>query len=156
MIFSDGLLEFLDAPPEGANFLITRIIHILTDKGPPTPEIVDKIRNLYEERNMEDVRFLIPIMNGLTKFEITQLLPKIIHLKSHVVTEVYHRILRSDQGPMNPSDLFSALHNLEEDQNNKKLHYRQLQQAITLLFNEKKIYTQAVLAIALQVNFNCI
>ena len=26
--------------------MITRIIHILTDKGPPTPEIVDKIRYL--------------------------------------------------------------------------------------------------------------
>ena len=144
------LLEFLDNPVRGSELLITRTIHVLTDKAHPTPEIVDKIKRLYEDREIEDVRFLIPILNGLNKMEITQQLPKIIHLKTDVVTDVFRRILRSDQGPMNASDLFSALHNLEEDSNNKKLHYRQLQQAITILFNEKKIFTQEVLANALK------
>merc|ERR1712088_957079 len=46
-----------------------------------------------------------------------------------------------------------ALHNLDddiEDPNKKKQHFRALQGAITILFSEKKTYTQEVLSIALQ------
>ena len=112
LFFSPGLMEFLDDPATGSELLITRIFHVLTDNVHPTPEIVEKVKKLYEEREIDDVRFLIPIINGLTKSEIIQVLPKLILMKTDVVTEVFHRILKSDQGPMNASDLFSALHNL--------------------------------------------
>ena len=105
-------MEFLDDPATGSELLITRIFHVLTDNVHPTPEIVEKVKKLYEEREIDDVRFLIPIINGLTKSEIIQVLPKLILMKTDVVTEVFHRILKSDQGPMNASDLFMALHNL--------------------------------------------
>ena len=105
-------MEFLDDPATGSELLITRIFHVLTDNAHPTPEIVEKVKKLYEEREIDDVRFLIPIINGLTKSEIIQVLPKLILMKTDVVTEVFHRILKSDQGPMNASDLFMALHNL--------------------------------------------
>ena len=112
LCFSPGLMEFLDDPATGSELLITRIFHVLTDNAHPTPEIVEKVKKLYEEREIDDVRFLIPIINGLTKSEIIQVLPKLILMKTDVVTEVFHRILKSDQGPMNASDLFMALHNL--------------------------------------------
>ena len=32
----------------------------------PSPELVDKVRDLYHKR-VSDVRFLIPVLNGLSK-----------------------------------------------------------------------------------------
>lgn len=34
--------------------------------APPSPELVDRVRDLYHKR-VSDVRFLIPVLNGLTK-----------------------------------------------------------------------------------------
>lgn len=35
-------------------------------EAPPSPELVDRVRDLYHKR-VSDVRFLIPVLNGLTK-----------------------------------------------------------------------------------------
>lgn len=59
---------------------------------PPTSELISSIRSLYSER-IPDVRFLIPILNGLPKEEIFAALPKLIKLNPVVVQEVFHRLL---------------------------------------------------------------
>ena len=48
-----------------------RIVQVLTDKVLPTPELVDKFRNLYKDRS-QDVRLLIPVLNGMKKQEVIQ------------------------------------------------------------------------------------
>jgi len=149
---SPELMTLLDTFPKGAETLITRIIHILTDKsnykattGPttthacagsklsstyilvppfvvqrlceesflssfirllalasylsidsyslslhtalPSVDLVSRVRNLYAKR-VSDVRFLIPVLNGLSKSEILSALPKLIKLNPNVVKEV--------------------------------------------------------------------
>lgn len=36
---------------------------------PPSPELVERVRDLYHKR-VPDVRFLIPVINGLEKVEL--------------------------------------------------------------------------------------
>ena len=55
--------------------------------APPSAELVDRVRDLYQKR-VSDVRFLIPVLNGLTKKEVIAALPKLIRLNPVVVKEV--------------------------------------------------------------------
>ena len=87
---------------------------------PPSADLVDKVRDLYHTR-VSDVRFLIPVLNGLTKKEVISALPKLIKLNPIVVKEVFNRLLgthNNDSGvphtsPVTPAELLIALHNIE-------------------------------------------
>ena len=46
---------------------------------------------------MSDVRFLIPVLNGLAKHEVVDVLPKLISQSPNVVKEVFNRLLGSFQ-----------------------------------------------------------
>ena len=65
---SNELLKLIEDFPNGAETLVLRIIHILTEKTMPSIELVNRVRFLYENK-LSDVRFLIPILSGLTKVE---------------------------------------------------------------------------------------
>ena len=78
------ILKLVENCPKGAETLVTRIIHILTEQSkldqlvqfssnnkhyhlaPPSRELVEKVRDLYQKR-VSDVRFLIPVLTGLEK-----------------------------------------------------------------------------------------
>ena len=79
---------------EGSQTLIMKIVNIMTDKSLPSPELVEKVKILYEER-VDDVRFLIPVLTGLSKNEIIQTLPKLIQQNVAVVKEVFIRLLNT-------------------------------------------------------------
>lgn len=42
------------------------LLFILLPAVPPSPELVKRVRDLYHKR-LPDVRFLIPVLNGLEK-----------------------------------------------------------------------------------------
>lgn len=50
------------------------------------------MRNIYQQR-VPDVRFLIPVLNGLGKKEVLSVLPKLIKLNPDVVKKVFSRLL---------------------------------------------------------------
>lgn len=58
--------------------------------APPSEELVSRVKELYNKR-VSDVRFLIPVLTGLTKKEVIAVLPKLIKLNPHVVKEVIKR-----------------------------------------------------------------
>ena len=113
---SPQLLALVENCPKGAETLVTRIIHILTEKciyiytfnhftffemlmqhatlllfsAAPSAELVARVRELYQTR-VSDVRFLIPVLNGLTKKEVIAALPKLIKLNPIVVKEVNNK-----------------------------------------------------------------
>ena len=60
--------------------------------APPSVELVARVRDLYHTR-VSDVRFLIPVLNGLTKKEVIAALPKLIKLNPVVVKEVFNRYM---------------------------------------------------------------
>jgi hypothetical protein len=70
----------------------------------PSPELVERVRDLYQKR-VSDVRFLIPVLNGLSKKEVVAALPKLIKLNPVVVKEVFNRLL----GTQNTGDFFYSI-----------------------------------------------
>lgn len=70
---SAELLKLVEECPKGSGTLVTRVIHILTDKDPPSATLVQRVRDLYHTR-VPDVRFLIPVLNGLSKKEVSSLI----------------------------------------------------------------------------------
>lgn len=145
---SPELLLLVERCPKGAETLVTRIIHILSDRGPPSAQLVSRVRELYHSR-VSDVRFLIPVLNGLTKKEITNALPKLIKLNPVVVKEVFNRLLGLHGGgdpPISPSELLIALHMLDP----AKAEIKAVMKATSLCFAEKQVYTQEVLAVVMQ------
>lgn len=61
----------------------------------PPQDVVDRMRRLYRER-ANDVRFIIPVIVGLSKQEVIELLPRILQLSDAYVKEVISRLLRGE------------------------------------------------------------
>ncbi|XP_076096063.1 symplekin-like isoform X2 [Mytilus galloprovincialis] len=146
---SPELLTLVESCPKGAETLVTRVIHILTDKATPSPELVERVRDLYHKR-VPDVRFLIPVLNGLTKSEVIAALSKLIKLNPIVVKEVFNRLLghgdAAYNSPLSPVELLIALHNIDPT----KCDMKTIIKATNLCFSEKNIYTQEVLAVVMK------
>ncbi|XP_023656370.1 symplekin [Paramormyrops kingsleyae] len=149
---SPDLLLLVENCPKGAETLVTRCLHILTDKVPPSPELVERVRDLYHKR-VPDVRFLIPVINGLEKKEVIQALPKLIKLNPIVVKEVFNRLLgtqhsegSSSMSPLTPGELLISLHNIDST----KCDMKSIIKATNLCFGEKNVYTSEVLAVVMQ------
>uniref|UniRef100_A0A8C6Y9R1 Symplekin C-terminal domain-containing protein n=1 Tax=Naja naja TaxID=35670 RepID=A0A8C6Y9R1_NAJNA len=145
---SQELLKLVKNCPKGAETLVTRCLHSLTDKVPPSPELVKRVRDLYNKR-LPDVRFLIPVLCK----EVIQALPKLIKLNPIVVKEVFNRLLGTQHGegnstvsPLNPGELLIALHNIDST----KCDMKSIIKATNLCFAEHNVYTSEVLAVVMQ------
>ncbi|KAK4880146.1 hypothetical protein RN001_008292 [Aquatica leii] len=140
------LLKLVEECPKGSETLVTRVIHILTDKGQPSHQLVQRVRELYQTR-VSDVRFLIPVLNGLTKQEVIAALPKLIKLNPVVVREVFNRLLGlHGDSPITPTELLVALHLIDPG----KADLKTTMKATSMCLNEKQVFTQEVLAVVLQ------
>uniref|UniRef100_A0A8C4MZF0 Symplekin scaffold protein n=1 Tax=Eptatretus burgeri TaxID=7764 RepID=A0A8C4MZF0_EPTBU len=149
---SPELLLLVENCPKGAETLVTRSLHILTEKVPPSPDLVSRVRDLYHKR-VPDVRFLIPVLTGLEKKEVIEALPRLIKLNPIVVKEVFNRLLGTHHGeggislsPLTPGELLIALHNIDSAQCDMK----SIIKATSLCFAERGIYTSEVLAVVMQ------
>jgi len=115
----------------------------------PPAELVWKVREMYEER-VSDVRFLIPVLNGLTKPEVVAALPKLVVLSPAVVKEAFNRLLSppgaTGGGPLTPAELLVALHNVDP----AKCDTKSVIKAIGLCLQDRAIFAQEVLVLALQ------
>ncbi|XP_064403581.1 symplekin-like isoform X2 [Halichondria panicea] len=151
---SPELLQLVEKCPPGGETLIMRMLHILTDCSPPSAELVQRVRELYQ-RNSSDVRFLIPVLHGLKKQEVIAALPKFIKLSPGLVKNIFERLLvsfKGDQGhsisPISPSELLIALHNIDCSSDDTLM--KATVKATNFCFQEKSVYTQEVLAVVLQ------
>ncbi|XP_043462506.1 symplekin [Leptopilina heterotoma] len=150
---SPQLLALVENCPKGAETLVTRIIHILTEKAAPSTELVQRVRELYQTR-VSDVRFLIPVLNGLTKSEVIAALPKLIKLNPIVVKEVFNRLLgthNNESGvphtsPVTPAELLIALHTIDP----AKAELKTVIKATSLCFAEKQVYSQEIVALVIR------
>ncbi|KAL1458644.1 hypothetical protein WDU94_008778 [Cyamophila willieti] len=140
---SPELLKLIETCPSGAETLITRIVHIITEGQTPSEVLVSKIRELYNSC-VSDVRFLIPVLGGLPKREILAALPKLIKLNPVVVKEVFNRLLgdanNQENAPLTPAELMIALHTID----GAKVDLKYVIKATSLCFAETAIYTQEV------------
>lgn len=114
-------------------------MQIVTDKVKPSPAIVSLVQKLYEEK-IKDARFLIPIVNGLSRGDLIKLLPQFISLPGKGWTEVLMRLLGSDYGksPISPAELLVALHQLDPARDNVPM--KAIMVAITTCFGRRDVY----------------
>lgn len=149
-IDSSDILKLIEQCPKGSETLVTRIVYILTEKTEPTLILVEKVRDLYQNK-VPDVRLLIPILSGLNKKEIILALPKFLKLNPVVVKEVFNRLLNIGNDIKNtvtsitPAELLIALHTIDS-----KVELKFVVKATSICLSEKEIYTQEVLAAVLQ------
>ncbi|XP_058118811.1 symplekin [Anopheles coustani] len=148
---SEELLRLIEQCPNGSETIIIRIIYILTEKTIPSPDLVERVRTLHQTK-VSDVRLLIPVINGLTKKEILNALPKLIKLNPGVVKEVFNRLLGiggeygSAELPLTPVELLVALHTIETT----KVELKFIVKACSLCLAEKEVYTHDVLGSVMQ------
>ncbi|TPX72985.1 hypothetical protein SpCBS45565_g00144 [Spizellomyces sp. 'palustris'] len=73
------LLPIIRAFPEGSDWLVLRMVTTMTEKHPPSPQLVSAVWNAFAQKDL-DARFLIPILSGLGRPKILQYLPRIVQL----------------------------------------------------------------------------
>ena len=135
------LLKVIETCPQKSEHLITKMLLILTEKSLPSPELVEKVKDLYEKQ-VSDVRFLIPVLSGMKKADIIALLPKLLTQK-----QALNRLITLDtNSPLSPQDLLINIHNLDPSKCDPEL----VKAATSMCLRERKVFTQNVLHIALQ------
>ncbi|KAM7535756.1 hypothetical protein Aperf_G00000097372 [Anoplocephala perfoliata] len=106
-LLSPYFLSILKNCPPGAESLITRMLLVLTDplKVAPTASnrpimpplsVVKYMRCLFHERG-QDVRFIIPVIVGLSKQEVIESLPQIFQLGKAYIKVVVSRLIRGSE-----------------------------------------------------------
>lgn len=144
------ILRLIELCPKGSETLITRIIYILTDKVNPTPNLVAKVRDLYNNK-VSDVRLLIPVLSGLTKKEILTALPKLLKCNPLIVKEVFNRLLgigndfKNISMPISPAELLVNLHQLDS-----KVELKFIVKSTSICLAEKEVFSHEILGVVLQ------
>ncbi|CAD6197074.1 unnamed protein product [Caenorhabditis auriculariae] len=123
----EQMLRLVEECPVGAETLVARIVHLLTERAPAIPELVVRVKRLHDERRT-DVRALIPIIGGLSRDEVVTLLPQFV-LRSEYqksVALVFRRLYNArDMTTGDPcfavDDLIVQYH-LIQPQNEKELN----------------------------------
>ncbi|KAL3985802.1 hypothetical protein ACH3XW_40140 [Acanthocheilonema viteae] len=124
---SEHLLEMIENCPQGAETFAARIVHLLTERNPPTQDLVNRITALYEQ-GRTDVRSMIPVLSGLDKDQILSILPKFVltPVNQKSVPIVFNKLLvgrsiKTGLHPMGAGELLVALHKIRtenEEENN--------------------------------------
>lgn len=88
------LLDMIEYCPEGAEPLVARIVHLLAERNLPSKQLVEKVRRLHKRRQT-DVRLLLPVMIGLRREELLELIPKFVMnaINSKSVPLFYQKLL---------------------------------------------------------------
>eukprot|EP00698_Gefionella_okellyi_P000068 TRINITY_DN1004_c0_g1_i2.p1 TRINITY_DN1004_c0_g1~~TRINITY_DN1004_c0_g1_i2.p1 ORF type:complete len:978 (-),score=184.65 TRINITY_DN1004_c0_g1_i2:806-3739(-) len=137
--------ELATAVPVGSEQLLSHCLHLLTDTQSATPQLVSAAYKLYRER--KDARLVIPIVAGLAKPDVIRVLPDIVALPSSMMKLALQR-LSSPQSQILPSDVMIALHLI--DTSSERPPIKAVIEATTVCFENTAVFTQEVLAVALQ------
>ncbi|TIC14172.1 hypothetical protein E3Q14_00925 [Wallemia mellicola] len=165
-----SLLSILKTFNQESEPLALRILNVLTDFGKekPSPELVTFIRELGAERGGEvDPRFVIPILQELTKDEMITELPRIVKLlkddeNKQLIKNVFSSVVEPPQsfGSVNtnvvrvdkdkpdkitPAELLTILHERETE-----IGLKETMIAIAICFSLTDIFRSDVLAIFMQ------
>ncbi|KAG0227402.1 hypothetical protein BGW41_003838, partial [Actinomortierella wolfii] len=76
---SAKLLTLIREFPAGAENLILRIIHIMTEAGRPSRSLVLAVQETVVSHDL-NARFIVPIVSGMQKDEVIACLPRIVNL----------------------------------------------------------------------------
>ncbi|XP_044578734.1 symplekin-like [Cotesia glomerata] len=149
---SPELLRIVETCPEGAESLVTRFVHTLTENRIPSSELVEKMQRIYETRSL-NVVFLIPIVRGLSREQVFSVLPKLITRNTLITKEVIKRLFfvgEYTEFLITPVEFMITVHNFKKDVTDLKT----IMICISMCLAEKKIFTQQVLQIVISCLLN--
>ncbi|VUZ55100.1 unnamed protein product [Hymenolepis diminuta] len=117
-LLSPHLLSLLKHCPRGAESLVVRILHFLTDPKKVTPEkpniqimpprsIVKSMLRLCRECG-NDARVIIPGIVALNKTEVNEFLPRIFQLGDTFIKLAISRLLKASFGTQPPPDPYNS------------------------------------------------
>ncbi|GMT11087.1 hypothetical protein PFISCL1PPCAC_2384, partial [Pristionchus fissidentatus] len=146
---SEELLRLLEECPQGAESLVARIVHLLTERAPATPEIVHRLKKLHDTRHT-DVRSLLPILPGLAKEDILHLLPKFVINATMAKSfgQAVKRILsaknsESGQFSLSPTELIVEYHKIDAKTTEEK---KLLREHVRTLMTAHRSMTKEVIS----------
>ncbi|CAN6169343.1 unnamed protein product [Urochloa humidicola] len=145
---SPDLLGIISDPPGGSRDLLMQVLQTLTDAAVPSKELISSIKNLYSKT--KDVEVLFAILAHLPKDEVLPVFPSIVNLPMEKFQTAVSRILQgsSRNGPsLDPSEILIAIHVIDPDKEGIPL--KKVMDACSACFEQRTIFTQQVLAKAL-------
>ncbi|KAG2647815.1 symplekin-like isoform X3 [Panicum virgatum] len=145
---SPDLLGIISDPPGDCQDLLMQVLQTLTDAAVPSKELTSSIKNIYSKT--KDVEFLFAILSHLPKDEVLPVFPSIVNLPMDKFQAALSRILQgsSRNGPsLDPSEILIAIHVIDPDKEGIPL--KKVMDACSACFEQRTIFTQQVLAKAL-------
>eukprot|EP00039_Didymoeca_costata_P005915 m.85859 g.85859 ORF g.85859 m.85859 type:complete len:1019 (+) comp13027_c0_seq3:236-3292(+) len=145
------VLQVLSKSTAGAEALMINLLHALVENAPPSQELVAVARNLYKDYG-DDARCMVPVLQGLPKAEIFNLLPNIFALQKNIVDRSIDLMLDAQgaaKPPLSAAELLVSIHTIDASKY-KHLTLHNLLDASKLCFEKKRFYNHDVLAVVLQ------
>jgi len=142
------LLKLISEFPKGADTFVLQALHSLTDGAVPPPILVETAKSVYKQTH--DARFLVPILSGLSKEDVTEVVGAVVMLPSKILKNAIYRLL-STPALLTPEELLVTLHTVQlRESKDPKSFLRKLIEAINYCFEQKSSVTQSRMAIVLQ------
>ncbi|XWS24027.1 hypothetical protein CRYUN_Cryun28dG0066000 [Craigia yunnanensis] len=143
------LLQIISDPPEGSENLLTLVLQILTKEATPPPDLVATVKHLYETK-LKDATILIPMLSSLSKKEVLPIFPRLVDLPLEKFQLALAHILQGSAhtGPaLTPAEVLVAIHDIIPEKDGLPL--RKITDACSACFEQRTVFTQQVLAKAL-------
>ncbi|CAB3396533.1 unnamed protein product [Caenorhabditis bovis] len=145
------VLRLIEECPPGAETLVARIVHLLTERTPATPELVMRAKKLHDERHM-DIRALIPIIGGLSRDEVIRLIPNFVFRAEYQksVSLVFKRLymardLQTGDPCFDPIDLIKEYHLIKpSNEKEKEFHINNLSELFDTKYVKRDVASQAI------------
>lgn len=113
------LVSLVDDFKTGNEMLVLRILMVMTETIRPSEKLVEVVKKVVIARKL-NIRFIAPIMSGLTKSEILFYLPQILSLldgtpdRKKFVSDVIVRMATTENPSIDAIELFITINNLED------------------------------------------
>ncbi|PPR91219.1 hypothetical protein GOBAR_AA29463 [Gossypium barbadense] len=159
------LLQIISDPPQGSENLLTLVLQILTQETIPSPDLVATVKYLYETK-LKDATILIPILSSLSKNEtggadvishctsmkwlVLPIFPRRVDLPLEKFQLALAHILQGSAhiGPaLTPAKALVAIHDIIPEKGG--LPHKKITDACSACFEQRTVFTQQVLAKAL-------
>ncbi|KAL2340050.1 hypothetical protein Fmac_007990 [Flemingia macrophylla] len=143
------LLRIISDPPQGSENLLTLVLQILTQDTTPSSDLISTVKRLYETK-FRDVTILVPLLSSLSKQEVLPIFPRLVDLPLEKFQRALAHILQGSAhtGPaLTPVEVLVAIHGIDPEKDGLAL--RKITDACSACFEQRTVFTQQVLAKAL-------
>ncbi|KAH6757479.1 hypothetical protein C2S51_038809, partial [Perilla frutescens var. frutescens] len=148
LLYSE-LLHIISNPPSGSEDLLTQVLHLLSEGRAPPPDLVATVKHLYETK-LKDATILIPILSAFSRDEVLPIFPRLVQLPLPKFQMALAHILQGSAhtGPaLTPVEVLVAIHDISPERD--CLPLKKVMDACTACFEQRTVFTQQVLAKAL-------